>query len=262
MQRASLGGLAYLATPIYLLQAEALLGGRQPVWLHPSFREEVLGQSLVHEAQPSAPELTAVLGSMALTVAQLQSLRGAGGASPALAAAAAAVHESFRQSLAACQHMVPRVKPTEPQPTQALLTAVVARARALTAGGALVVPAGWHGGGATVVVLHCGGRDDYTLAVCAASGAGLHHHPMRANEGTAAVEHNTPLLLRGVRAAQALAGKLTLTLTLALTLTHPDHDPYPDPDPDPDPEPNQALEGSFWCVLLQALLNPEVGCTP
>ena len=101
---------------IYLLQAEALLGGRQPVWLHPSFREEVLGQSLVHEAQPSAPELTAVLGSMALTVAQLQSLRGAGGASPALAAAAAAVHESFRQSLAACQHMVPRVKPTEPQP--------------------------------------------------------------------------------------------------------------------------------------------------
>ena len=85
-------------------QAEALLGGRQPVWLHPSFREEVLGQSLVHEAQPSAPELSAVLGSMALIVAQLQSLRGSGGGSPALAAAAAAVHESFLQSLSACQH--------------------------------------------------------------------------------------------------------------------------------------------------------------
>ena len=125
-----------------LSQAELLLGGRQPVWLHPSFREEVLGQSLVHEAQPSAPDLTAILGSMTLVVAQLQSLRGAppGGASPALAAAAAAVHESFRQSLVACQHMVPGGKPTEPQPTQALLAAVVARAKALTAGGALVAP--------------------------------------------------------------------------------------------------------------------------
>ena len=211
-----------------LSQAELLLGGRQPVWLHPSFREEVLGQSLVHEAQPSAADLTAILGSMTLVVAQLQSLRGAppGGASPALAAAAAAVHESFRQSLVACQHMVPRVKPTtEPQPTQALLGAVVTRAKALTAGGALVVPAGWRGGGATVVVLHCDGQDAYTLAVCTASGAGLHHHPMRADEGTAAIEHNSPLLLRGVRAAQ-------------------------------------ALEGSFWCVLLQALLDPEVGATP
>ena len=118
-------------------------------------------------------------------------------------------------SMQACQHMLPRVKPSEPQPTQALLAAVVARAKALTAGGALVVPAGWHGGGATLVVLHCGGQDAYTLAVCTASGAGLHHHPMRADEGTAAIEHNTPLLLRGVRAAQ-------------------------------------ALEGSFWCVLLQA----------
>ena len=164
-------------------QAHALLGGRAPVWLHASFREEVLGQSLAHEAKPGAPaELSAVLESLSLVLAQLQALS----ASPASAvqAAAALVHDSFRQSLAACQHMTPAAA-TEPQPTQALLTAVVGRARALGAGGCLVVPGGWHGGSATVFVLHCHGRDEYTLCVCTASGDGLSHHPVRLDEGTA-----------------------------------------------------------------------------
>ena len=157
-----------------MAKLRGLWNGPDPIWLNPSFREEVLGASLSKD--DAAPTTREVLDSMALVTSQLKSLASQ---PSAVQAAAAAVHESFSTSLAACQAMAPVAQGPEPQPTQAVLAAVVARVRALGAGQALVLPGGVSGGAATVYVLHCVSSGVYTFAVCAATGEGLAFHVRR-----------------------------------------------------------------------------------
>ena len=157
-----------------MAKLRGLWNGPDPIWLNPSFREEVLGASLSKD--DAAPTTREVLDSMALVTSQLKSLASQ---PSAVQAAAAAVHESFSTSLAACQAMAPVAQGPEPQPTQAVLAAVVARVRALGAGQALALPGGVSGGAATVYVLHCVSSGVYTFAVCAATGEGLAFHVRR-----------------------------------------------------------------------------------
>ena len=116
---------------------------------------------------------------------------------PLVRSAAAKTSAAFKRCLELCEHM-PSV--TDAESFYSMLTAFVARIKAMEPGSIIVVPAGWRTGLVTLV-LQCDSTDDFTLAVVATT-SGIAHHPSRIDPITGGTQHNSPLLMRKVPAAR------------------------------------------------------------
>lgn len=183
-----------------LLPAPGADTSTTPIWERAEFSDAVLGASLSGDvkAPSNGPScsMAQLVNSLMLTTSLLEEIQKAS-AAPVVRAAASKSAMAFKRCVELCQHL-PLV--TNNEGFYSLLAPFVARIKALEPGAQVVVPAGWHTG-LIMLVLHCEGPDDFTLAVVSAAD-GLNHHPRKADPAGGGTLYNSPLMLRQLPAAR------------------------------------------------------------